>query len=88
MNLNRFYIKFCFFLFAFAFGLSGVWLLNGLRVGLLGTWVKLPQTASGEMILVYPKCRYEIPKSGGSGPEPKGGIKPVRVPLIKCIEDK
>jgi hypothetical protein len=39
----------------FALGLASVWFINGSRYGLIDVPVNLPQTKSGEVIIVFPK---------------------------------
>jgi hypothetical protein len=56
----------------FALGLASVWFINGSRYGLIEVPVNLPQTKSGEVIMVFPKYSSEIPCcTGASG----GGYK-------------
>jgi len=58
-------------LLTFALGLASVWLINGSRYGLIEVPVNLPQTKSGEVIVVFPRYSSEIPHdvgaSGGGG---------------------
>lgn len=57
-------------LLTFAFGLASVWFINGSKNGLIEVPVNLPQTRSGEIIVVFPRYSSEISHdvgaSGGS----------------------
>jgi hypothetical protein len=72
----------------FAIGLASVFAFNGLLKYSDEIYVDLPKVNSDSIILVYPKCRFEIPPGGGSGPSwtaPKGYIPPKRI--TKCVEN-
>jgi len=66
-------------LMTFAFGLASVFVFSGSLQLSDEMPVTLPKTESGEIIVVFPRCRTEAPRGGGSGPDwtpPKNWIPP------------
>jgi hypothetical protein len=52
----------------FTLGLACVWFINGSQHGLIEVPVNIPHTKSGEVIVVFPKSKSEIPCcTGASG---------------------
>ena len=51
----------------FALGLSSVWFISGSKNGLIEVLLNLPQTESGEVIVVFPKNSSEVWCCMGAG---------------------
>lgn len=71
--MKRFYSRFRIMLMTFAFGLASVFVSNGSLSSSNEVPVILPKTDSGDVIVVFPRCLYEMPFGGGSG---GGSTKP------------
>ena len=62
-----------FALMTFTLGLAGVWFIDGGQHGLIEVPVDLPRTKSGEVIVVFPKYKSEIPCCDGTRGGAGGG---------------
>ena len=74
----------------FTLGLASVFVTTGSLQQPHETFVNLPTTESGEVILVFTKCRFEMPYAGGSGPHyPDDWLPPKKVgeKAARCLEN-
>lgn len=66
-NFYKLYKRFRIILLTFALGLASVFVFNGSLKTSIEIYVDVPKTETGEVIVVFPKCRFQMPFSGGSG---------------------
>ena len=92
--MRKYYSRFRILLMTFTLGLASVFAFNGSLKFSDEILVNLPETESGDVVIVFPKCRFEMPFSGGSGPDwtpPKNWTPPKKyIPLerlTKCVEN-
>lgn len=65
--MKRFYSKFRIALMTFALGLASVFIMNGSLQFSDEVLVNLPETESGEILIVYPKYAEETPMGKNRG---------------------
>ncbi|MDQ3322487.1 MAG: hypothetical protein M3525_08685 [Acidobacteriota bacterium] len=65
--MKRFYYQFRIMLITFALGLASVFAYYNTWKFSDEIYVNLPETASGEVIVVFPRCRFQIPDTEGGG---------------------
>jgi hypothetical protein len=75
-------------LMTFAFSLASVFVLNGSLKHSDEVFVNLPKTESGEILVVFPRCVYEMPSGGAAG----GGSFETKVfvpeRITECYENR
>ncbi len=89
--MKRFYSQFRIMLITFALGLASVFVFNGSLQLSDEVTVQLPKTESKSenVLIVFPLCRSEMPRGGGSGPDwtpPPGWIPLVEKENEGCKE--
>jgi len=79
--MRKFYLRFRILLMTFTLSLANVFIFNGSLKFSDEIPVNLPKTEFGDVMIVFPRCRFEMPGGGGGGRihwNPK---------LTKCVEN-
>ncbi len=71
----------------FTLGLASVFVTSGSFQHSNEKVVNLPTTESGEVIVVFPKCRFEMPYAGGSGSD-HAGDKNFDKKIADCVVNR
>lgn len=86
--MKRFYSRFRILLMTFAVGLASVFVFNGSLKYSDEVPVNLPKTNSGDAIVVFPRCLYEMPFGGGAGGGSTKNKLYVPERITKCYENR
>ena len=65
--MKRFYSRFRILLMTFALGMASVFEFHDTLKFSNEVQVNLPKTATGDLIVVFPKCRFQMPSEGVIG---------------------
>ena len=65
--MKNIYSRFRIMVMTFALGLAGVFTFNGSLKFSNDVYVNIPKTEIGDVIVVFPRCRFQMPSEGFIG---------------------